>query len=75
MQKWDPSLQNLRLQTESPNENLRPTFNAIHCYLEIGIKLMDMNQVLEALELFKKIKRPPKNAPLKFLGNLKDLPE
>ena len=54
---------------------MRPTFNAMHTYLEIGIKMLDMNQVLDALSLFKKYKRLPKNETLKFLGNLKGLPE
>lgn len=56
------------------NENLRPTFNALHAYLEIGIKMLDMNQVLDALSMFKKYKRMPRNETLKFLGNLKNLP-
>jgi len=30
-------------------------------YLQIGIKMMDMRIVLEALNNFKKINRPPKN--------------
>lgn len=28
------------------NEELRPTFTALHNYLDIGIKMMDMKQVL-----------------------------
>jgi hypothetical protein len=28
------------------NEELRPTFNALHAYLDIGIKMMDMNKVI-----------------------------
>jgi hypothetical protein len=33
----------------------------IDMYLNIGIKMMDMNIVLEALNIFKKIDRLPKN--------------
>lgn len=47
----------------------------MHMYLEIGIKMMDMRMVLDGLEMFKKIKRTPKNEILKMLGNLKNLPE
>jgi hypothetical protein len=36
---------------------------------------MDMKQVLEALDMFKKYKKMPKNETLKFLGNMKNLPE
>lgn len=43
-------------------------------YLQIGIRLMDMKMVLDALEMFKKLNRHPKNSTLKFLGNLKNLP-
>ena len=43
-------------------------------YIQIGIRLMDMKIVLEGLEMFKKLKRHPKNSTLKFLGNLKNLP-
>jgi len=35
---------------------------------------MDMRIILEALDMFKKLQRPPKNSTLKFLGNLKNLP-
>lgn len=31
------------------NENIRPTFKTLHSFLDIGIKMMDMPQVLEAL--------------------------
>lgn len=44
-------------------------------YIQIGIRLMDMNMILEALNIFKELKRHPKNSTLKFLGNLKNLPE
>lgn len=27
------------------SEDIRPTFHALHCYLDMGIKMMDMNQV------------------------------
>jgi hypothetical protein len=37
--------------------------------------MMDMKQVLDALKMFKEYKRMPKNETLKFLGNLKNLPE
>jgi hypothetical protein len=30
-------------------------------YLDIGVKMMDMRMVLDALEMFKKLGRPPKN--------------
>lgn len=33
----------------------------MHMYLDIGIKMLDMRMVLDALEMFKKIKRTPKN--------------
>ncbi len=46
----------------------------MHIYLDIGIKMMDMKMVLDALEMFKKLGRPPKNETLKHLGNLKNLP-
>jgi hypothetical protein len=55
-------------------EDLRPTFNMLELYIQMGIRLMDMRMVLEALETFKKLKRHPKNSTLKFLGNLKNLP-
>ncbi len=53
---------------------MRPTFNAMETYLQIGIRLMDMNMILDVLDMFKKLKRHPKNSTLKFLGNLKGLP-
>lgn len=56
-------------------EDMRPTFNSLELYIQMGIRLMDMNMILEALEWFKKLKRHPKNSTLKFLGNLKNLPE
>lgn len=34
-----------------------------------------MKQVVEALKLFVKFQRMPKNSTLKFLGTLKDVPE
>lgn len=37
--------------------------------------MMDMRMVLDGLNMFKEIKRMPKNETLKFLGELKDLPE
>jgi len=40
----------------------------------MGIRLMNMHMILEALEMFKAIKRHPKNSTLKFLGTLKNLP-
>jgi len=43
-------------------------------YIQIGIRLMDMKMILDGLEMFKKLKRHPKNSTLKFLGNLKNLP-
>jgi hypothetical protein len=36
--------------------------------------MMDMQMILDGLEMFKKLKRHPKNSTLKFLGNLKGLP-
>ena len=72
---YSPEVKHLQKKAEHLNENLRPTFTALHCYLDIGIRMMDMNQVLDALSLFKKMNRTPKNATLKFLGNLKNLPE
>ena len=56
-------------------EDLRPTFNSLELYIQMGIRLMDMNMVLEGLNWFKKLKRHPKNSTLKFLGTLKNLPE
>ena len=56
-------------------EDLRPTFNLLELYIQMGIRLMDMNMVMEALDIFKKLKRCPKNSTLKYLGNLKGLPE
>lgn len=61
-------------EIDAMREDLRPTFNAMETYLQIGIRLMDMNMVLKALDMFKKLKRHPKNSTLKFLGNLKNLP-
>lgn len=75
LQKHEPLVRDLALEDVYRDERGRPTFKALHCYLDIGIKMLDMKQVLEALELFKKMKRMPKNETLKFLGNLKDLPE
>jgi hypothetical protein len=43
-------------------------------YLQIALRMMDMPRVLEALDMFKRLKRHPKNSTLKFLGNLKNLP-
>ena len=43
-------------------------------YIQIGIRTMNMKMILDALEMFKKLKRHPKNSTLKFLGNLKNLP-
>lgn len=40
----------------------------------MGIRLMNMHMVLEGLDMFKKLKRHPKNSTLKFLGTLKNLP-
>ena len=34
-----------------------------------------MRMILNALDQFKKMNRMPKNATLKFLGNMKNLPE
>ena len=34
-----------------------------------------MRIIIDALEMFKKLGRPPKNQTLKHLGNLKNLPE
>lgn len=59
---------------DAMKEELRPSFKLLETYLQMGIRLMDMNMVLEALDMFKKLKRHPKNSTLKFLGNLKDLP-
>jgi hypothetical protein len=56
-------------------EEFRPTFNSLELYIQMGIRLMNMQMILEALEWFKKLKRHPKNSTLKFLGNLKNLPE
>ena len=57
------------------NENiLRPIFNLLETYIQMGIRLMNMQMILEALDMFKKLKRHPKNSTLKFLGNLKNLP-
>ena len=57
------------------NEDLRPTFNALELYIQIGIRLMNMHMILEALSIFKQMNRHPKNSTLKFLGNLTNLPE
>lgn len=43
-------------------------------YLESGIKLMDKDRIVKALEILKSIKRMPKTKHLKFLGELKGLP-
>ena len=43
-------------------------------YIQIGIRTMNMKIILDGLEMFKKLKRHPKNSTLKFLGNLKNLP-
>jgi hypothetical protein len=47
----------------------------LHIYLDIGIKMQDMRMILDVLEMFKKLGRPPKNETLKFLGTLPKLPE
>ncbi len=44
-------------------------------YLDIGIRMMDMRMVLDGLNMFKKLKRMPKNETLKMLGTMKNLPE
>lgn len=51
-----------------------PTFDSICMHLDAGIKLMDMNKIIESLRLLKKMNRHPKFFHLKFLGELKDLP-
>lgn len=56
-------------------EDLRPTFNSLELYIQMGIRLMNMPMILEGLDWFKRLKRHPKNSTLKFLGNLKNLPE
>jgi hypothetical protein len=56
-------------------EDMRPTFNLLEMYIQIGIRLMDMKMIIEALNTFKKLKRLPKNSTLKYLGELKGLPE
>jgi hypothetical protein len=56
-------------------EENRETFNMMHMYLDIGIMMMDMQMVLDGLNMFKKLKRTPKNATLKMLGTMKNLPE
>ena len=43
-------------------------------YLESGIKLLDMDRIIAALQMFKQMKRMPKNKHLQLLGELKDLP-
>lgn len=63
-----------KTEMEAMKEDFRPTFNAMEQYIQIGIRLMDMNMILEGLDMFKKLKRHPKNSTLKFLGNLKNLP-
>ena len=70
MEKYDPSVKDLQLKFDPSSETIRPTFKAMHCYLDIGIKMLDMKQVLDALNIFKKHKKAPKNSTLKFLGNL-----
>lgn len=56
-------------------EDLRPTFNTLELYIQIGIRLMNMHMILDALQFFKKLNRHPKNSTLQFLGNMKNLPE
>ena len=75
LEKYDPNVKELQLRLDPSQETIRPTFKALHCYLDIGIKMLDMKQVLDALSLFKKHKKVPKNATLKFLGNLEGVPE
>lgn len=57
-----------RLNELAKREELRPTFNSICMYLESGIKLMDMNRIISALQMLKAIKRMPKTKHLQFLG-------
>ena len=33
------------VKVKKMSEDIRPTFHALHCYLDMGIKMMDMNQV------------------------------
>jgi tetratricopeptide (TPR) repeat protein len=73
-QKYIAEKGKYQTEIDAMKEDLRPTFNAMEAYLQIGIRLMDMKMVLEALEMFKKLNRHPKNSTLKFLGNLKNLP-
>lgn len=47
----------------------------MHMYLDIGIRMMDMRMVLDGLNMFKNLKRMPKNETLKMLGTMKNLPE
>jgi hypothetical protein len=54
---------------------MRPTFNLLETYIQMGIRLMNMTMILEALTIFKKLKRLPKNSTLKYLGELKGLPD
>lgn len=64
-----------KANTNLIREDLRPTFNALELYIQMGIRLMNMPMILEGLDWFKRLKRHPKNSTLKFLGNLKNLPE
>ena len=68
-------MRELQIKADPSSEAIRPTFKAMHCFLDVGIKMMDMKQVLQALDIFKKHKKVPKNSTLKFLGNLENLPE
>ena len=51
-----------------------PTFNSTCLHLESGIKLMDMDKIIESLKFIKQMGRYPKFHHLKYLGELKNLP-
>lgn len=44
LQKWhSEDERQLRKQTIKNHEAVRPTFQALHTYLDIGIKMLDMH--------------------------------
>ena len=56
-------------------ENIDFSFMSVNNYLECAIRALDKSRIVEALLLFKKIGRQPKNYHLKKLSQSKLLPD
>lgn len=63
-----------RLKELVLSKNMTPTYNTVCYYLESAMKLVDLDKIVDALEMFQSIKRTPKTHYLKFLGEQDPLP-